>query len=163
MLPQGIAVDRADNVFFLASLSGPTAELIEIPYVSGSYNPSFVTIDSALYNASGIAIDTNGNIYVQDTTHNQTSTPVYEYVLSGANYAPRAQLFTTPYGGGAPITLDGAGNLYLMWNSGDGEGAIYKQNRNVPPSINFPTATAHETADTAGESPRGVSPRGARR
>ena len=36
----------------------------------------------------------------------------------------------------------------LNWNSGDGGGALYKQNRNVLPAIVFPTATAHGTADT---------------
>jgi hypothetical protein len=46
------------------------------------------------------------------------------------------------------MTLDGAGNLYLDWNSGDGAGALYKQNRNVLPAIAFPTATTHGTADT---------------
>ena len=148
LMPQGIAVDHADNVFFLAATSGTTAELIKIPFVSGSYSPSFVTIDSTLYNARGIAIDPNGNIYVQDSAPRRTPSPVYEYLLSGVSYAPRAQLFTTPHGGGAQIALDGAGNLYPMWNSGDSGGAIYLQNRNVLPSINFPTATAHGTADS---------------
>ena len=49
VLPQGIAVDSAENVFFLAATSGTTAELMKIPYVSGSYSASFVTIDSTLY------------------------------------------------------------------------------------------------------------------
>jgi hypothetical protein len=146
--PQGIAVDSAQNVFFLASTSATTAELMKIPYVSGSYSASFVTIDSTLYSPHGIAIDTNSNIYVEDSDPTGTSTPVFEYVLSSGTYAARTQLFTTPYGGGAPLTLDGAGNLYLDWNSGNGGGAIYKQNRNVLPSIVFPTATAHGTADT---------------
>jgi hypothetical protein len=148
VLPQGIAVDSAENVFFLAATSNTTAELMKIPYVSGSYSASFVTIDSTLYSPYGITIDTNGNIYVADSNHTGTSTPVYEYVLSSGNYAPRTQLFTTPYGGEAPMTLDGAGNLYLDWNSGDGAGALYKQNRNVLPAIAFPTATTHGTADT---------------
>jgi len=146
--PQGIAVDRAENVFFLAATSGTTAELMKIPYISGSYGGSFVTIDSTLYSPYGIAIDTNGNIYVEDSKSTPTSTPVYEYLLNSGSYAARAQLFTTPHGGGAPMTLDGAGNLYLDWSSGDGSGAIYKQNRNVLPSLVFPTATAHGTADT---------------
>ncbi len=148
VFPQGIAVDSAENVFFLAATSGTTTELMKISYVSGSYSPSFVTIDSTLFNPNGIAIDTNGNIYVEDSNNSGTSTPVYEYVLSSGTYAPRTQLFTTPNGGGAPMTLDGAGNLYLNWNSGDGSGAIYEQNRNLPPSVVFPTATAHGTADT---------------
>ena len=147
-LPKGIAVDGAHNVFFLASTSGTTAELMEIPFVSGSYSPSFTTLDNALYAPNGIAIDTNNNIYVSDTNNTGTSTPVYEYVLSGGTYAARTQLFTTPYGGGANMALDGAGNLYLDWNSGDSGGAIYKQNRNVLPDIVFPTATTHGTADT---------------
>ena len=46
------------------------------------------------------------------------------------------------------MTLDGAGNLFLDWSSGDSGGAIYKQNRNVLPSVIFPTATAQGTADT---------------
>jgi hypothetical protein len=121
---------------------------MKIPYVSGSYSASFVTVDSTLYSPYGITIDTNGNIYVADSNNTGTSTPVYEYVLSSGTYAARTQLFTTPYGGGAPMTLDGAGNLYLDWNSGDGSGALYKQNRNVLPAIVFPTATAHGTADT---------------
>jgi sugar lactone lactonase YvrE len=148
VLPQGIAVDSAQNVFFLATTSGTTAELMKIPFVSGSYSPSFVTIDNTLFSPHGIVIDTNGNIYVADTNHARTSTPVYEYLLSDGTYAARTQLFTTPHGGGAPITIDGAGNLYLDWNSGDGGGAIYKQNRNVLPSVVFPTATAHGTVDT---------------
>jgi hypothetical protein len=149
ILPQGIAVDSAENVFFLASTSATTAELMKIPYVSGSYSASFVTLDSTLYSPHGIAIDTNSNIYVADKNSAGTSTPVYEYVLSSGTYSARTQLFTTPYGGGAPMTLDGAGNLYLDWNSGDGGGALYKQNRNVPPEVVFPTATARGTADTA--------------
>jgi hypothetical protein len=148
VFPQGIAVDRAENVFFLASTSGTTAELMKIPYVSGSYGGSFVTIDDTLYSPHGIAIDTNGNIYAADSKPTRTSTPVYEYLLSSGSYAARTQLFTTPHGGGAPMTLDGAGNLYLDWNSGDGGGAIYKQNRNVLPSVVFPTATSRGTADT---------------
>jgi hypothetical protein len=148
VLPQGIAIDSAENVFFLAATSSTTAELMKIPYVSGSYSASFLSVDSTLYSPYGITIDTNGNIYVADSNHTGTSTPVYEYVLSGESYAARTQLFTTPYGGGAPITLDGAGNLYLDWSSGDGSGALYKRNRNVLPAIVFPTATAHGTADT---------------
>ena len=148
VLPQGIAVDNAQNIFFLAATSGTTAELMKIPFVSGSYSPSFVTIDSTLFSPYGIAIDTNGNLYVADTDGAGTSTPIYEYLRSGGTYAARTQLFTTPHGGGAPMTLDGAGNLYLDWNSGDGGGAIYKQNRNVLPSVIFPTATAQATADT---------------
>ena len=123
VLPHGIAVDSAENVFFLAATSGSTAELMKIPFVSGSYSASFVTVDSTLYSPYGITIDTNGNIYVADSNNTGTSTPVYEYVLSSGTYAARTQLFTTPYGGGAPMTLDGAGNLYLNWNSGDGSGA----------------------------------------
>ncbi len=148
VLPHGIAVDSAENVFFLAATSGSAAELMKIPFVSGSYSASFVTVDSTLYSPYGIAIDTNGNIYVADSNNTGTSTPVYEYVLSSGTYAARTQLFTTPYGGGAPMALDGAGNLYLNWNSGDGSGALYKQNRNVLPAIVFPTATAHGAADT---------------
>ncbi len=145
--PQGIAVDSSENVFFVASTSAPSGELMEIPYVSGSYSNSFTTIDNALYYPSGVTIDTNGNIYVADTNGPGTSTPVYEYVLTSGSYAARTQLFTTPYGGGANIALDAAGNLYRDWNSGDGGGAIYKQNRNVLPSITFPTTTAEGTAD----------------
>jgi len=148
VLPQGIAVDSAENVFFLAATSNTTAELMKIPYVSGSYSASFVTIDSTLYSPYGITIDTNGNIYVADSNHTGTSTPVYEYVLRAEVTPPGRSCFTTPYGGEAPMTLDGAGNLYLDWNSGDGSGAIYKQNRNVLPAIAFPTATTHGTADT---------------
>jgi sugar lactone lactonase YvrE len=148
VLPQGIAVDSAENVFFLAATSSTTAELMKIPYVSGSYSASFVTIDNTLYSPYGITIDTNGNIYVADSNQTGTSTPIYEYVLSSGSYAARTQLLTTPYGGGAPMALDGTGNLYLDWNSGDGSGAIYKQNRNVLPAIAFPTATAQGTADT---------------
>ncbi len=148
VLPQGIAVDNAENVFFLAATSGTTAELMKIPFVSGSYSPSFITIDNTLFSPHGIAIDTNGNLYVADTNVAGTLTPVYEFLRTGGTYAARTQLFTTPDGGGAPITLDGAGNLYLDWNSGDGSGAIYKQNRNVLPSIIFPTATAQATVDT---------------
>ncbi|HXP10464.1 MAG TPA: hypothetical protein VN828_18320, partial [Acidobacteriaceae bacterium] len=148
VLPQGIAVDSAQNVFFVATTSSTTAELMKIPYVSGSYGASFVAVDNTLYSPYGIVIDTNGNIYVADSNHTGTSTPIYEYVLSSGTYAARTQLFTTPYGGGAPMTLDGAGNLYLDWNSGDGSGTIYKQNRNVLPAIVFPTATTHGAADT---------------
>jgi MBG domain/Bacterial Ig-like domain (group 3)/Putative Ig domain len=147
-LPQGIAVDSAENIFFVAANSTPTGELVKIPFVSGSYSASFVTLDSTLFNPFGITIDPNGNIYVADSTNSGTSTPVYEYVLSSGTYAPRTQLFTTPYGGSS-MTLDGAGNLYIEWNSGDGGGALYKQNRNVLPDIVFPTATAQGTADTA--------------
>ena len=111
--PQGIAVDSAGNVFFLASTSNTTGELIKIPYVSGTYSTSLVTIDDTLYSPFGIAIDTNSNLYVADSNHTGTVTPVYEYVLTGATYAPRTQLFTTPFGGAAPMTLDGAGNLYV--------------------------------------------------
>jgi sugar lactone lactonase YvrE len=148
VFPQGIAVDSGENVFFLAATSGTTAEMMKIPYVSGSYSASFVTIDSTLFSPHGITIDTNGNIYVEDSNNTGTLTPIYEYVLSSGTYAARTQLFTTPFGGGAPMTLDGAGNLYLDWSNGDGGGAIYEQNRNLPPSVVFPTATAHGTADT---------------
>ena len=146
--PTAVAVDASGDVFFLASINSNTAELMEIPYISGAYSTSFTTIDSTLDNPYGIAIDTNGNLYVADTNNSGISTPVYEYVLTSGTYAARAQLFTTPYGGGAPMALDGAGNLYMDWNSGDGGGAIYKQNRNVLPSITFPTSTAMGTVDT---------------
>ena len=148
VLPQGIAVDSAQNVFFLAATSGTTAELTKIPFVSGSYSPTFVTIDSTLYSPYGIAIDTNGNLYVADSSPGRTSTPVYEYLRDGGTYAARTRLFTTPHGGRGPMTLDGAGNLFLDWSSGDGSGAIYKQNRNVLLPVVFPTATAQGTADT---------------
>ena len=139
VLPQGIAVDSAQNVFFLAATSGTTAELMKIPFVSGSYSPSFVTIDSTLYYPirDRHRYQRQSSMW-QDTSPGRTSTPVYEYLRSGGTYAPRTRLFTTPHGGGAPMTLDGAGNLYLDWNSGDGGGAIYKQNRNVLPSDDFP-------------------------
>ena len=110
-----------------------------------------------MFSPDGIAIDTNGNIYVTDSNNSSTSTPVYEYVLTSGTYAARTQLFTTPYGGGAPMTLDGAGNLYLDWNSGDGSGALYKQNRNAQQYDESGNRDSTKQAQAARFSPRGRS------
>ena len=138
--PVAIAVDNSENLFYIGQTSGTTAALEEIPFSGASYSASFVPIDSSLYDPYGVVVDPNGNLYVGDTNGSGTSTPVYEYVLTVDGYAPRAQRFTTPNGGG-PIALDSAGSLYVNWNSGDSLGAIYKQDRSAPPTVVF----AHPT------------------
>jgi hypothetical protein len=60
-----VAVDGSANLYLIASSSGDARK--EIPLSHGGYRE--MTLGSGIRNASGIAADTPGNVYITDTQH----------------------------------------------------------------------------------------------
>jgi sugar lactone lactonase YvrE len=68
-IARGVAVDAYDNVF-VGSYNGPTTfgQLVEFPYLGPTYkylaNPNGIAIGGDLTGPSGVALDTNGRLFV---------------------------------------------------------------------------------------------------
>jgi sugar lactone lactonase YvrE len=99
----GIAADAHHNVF-VASNGG----VYEFPVSGGSYGAP-ITLDAGSGNVGGVAVDTNGNVFVADTTNNA----VKEIPFSGGSYGNPIALGS---GLKAPksVAVDKDGRLYVL-------------------------------------------------
>ena len=136
--PNGIALDRAGNLYVADSGNNTIREITPagtnwvVTTIAGTANSSGGddgTNQAALFKApSGIAVDTNGNVFVADAS---TQT-IRELTPAGTNWVVTTIAGTVGSQGSADgtnqaakfygptgLTLDGAGNLYVADASND--------------------------------------------
>jgi sugar lactone lactonase YvrE len=124
--PEGVAVDASGNVYVAdtanhtirkITVGGVVTKLAGATGVSGSGNGMGGA--AGFYDPCGVAVDTNGNVFVADTYNNtvreitptgMVTTPAGTAgAASGADGTGAAAGFHSPYG----VSVDASGNLYI--------------------------------------------------
>jgi large repetitive protein len=157
-----VSLDSSGNVY--ATLVTATGEygddvassLYKLTGSGTSYTPTL--IDSSFYNATGIAIDPAGNVYVSDdeSLDNITSTlgAVYkETLVSGTTYTKSSYINSIDFP--ESVVIDKNANFYIpnflssaLTSSGDTATDLYKVSITTPPSLTFPSTTVGSDSTT---------------
>jgi NHL repeat len=127
--PSGVGVDASGNVYVADQVNHAIRKISPAGLVStlaGRGKPGFVDGSGAaasFNNPSGIAVDSNGNLYVADTTNHairQITPAGLVSTLAGNNGVPGfvdgagvAASFNNPVG----VAVDGSGNVYVADSS----------------------------------------------
>ncbi len=130
--PEGVAVDVSGNVYVAdtdnhtirkITPGGAVTKLAGATGVSGSSNG--IAGAAGFYDPCGVAVDTNGNVFVADTYNNTirqiTSAGMVTTLAgsagasSGADGTGSAAGFNSPYG----VSVDASGNLYVADTGND--------------------------------------------
>ena len=124
--PSGIAADNAGNLYVAdtdndairkVTPAGVVTTLAGLAGVSGSANGTGSA--ARFQNPSGIAVDSNGNIYVADTLNNTLRMVTVSGIVttiagtSGAGGAMDGTGASAQFQGPQGLTIDQAGNLYI--------------------------------------------------
>ena len=136
--PYAVTVDGSGNVYVSDLASGT---VIELPWNSttASYGTQ-VTVASGLSFPAGLVVNANGDVYVADNGDNR----VAKIPRNGSSYGAAVTAvsgLSFPMG----VTLDSSGNLFIL---NVGTTTVVEVNVSTPPAVNFPTATALNTADS---------------
>jgi hypothetical protein len=99
---------------------------------------TLVNNDGNLNNPHGIVVDDAGNLYVTNYDGNP-------YLLRYSANGYTETTFPTALSS-VGITLDGAGNFFLLTGATQGTGALYKFTRTTTPVLSFPTTQVGSTS-----------------
>jgi sugar lactone lactonase YvrE len=106
--PPAVAVDSFGNVFV-----PNTSDVIEIPWNGTGYDPQFlITPEGTFANATGIAIDDAGNLYICDQNHGGTG-GIFEIPLRSGAYGNPVVLSENELAQPTTIAVDAGHNLYV--------------------------------------------------
>ena len=202
--PEGVAVDSRGNVYVADYGNNAVKEIVagtgDAPAGTVNYNSTVNTVGSGFNYATGVALDSSGNVYVADydnnalkeivagtggaapgtvnasSTVNTLGTFSYNQIVTvdalGNVYASDSNVLkeiVAGTGGAAPGTVNSNSTVITLGSPGaypayssvavDSSGNVYVGNYNdhqvyelplaTPPSLNFATATAVGTTDTA--------------
>ncbi len=116
-VPASVAVYQG-NVFVLANGGGASnGLLLKETFAGGNYSESAITTGVGL-NPESLAIDTNGNIYIADSSNNR----VLKEAPSDNGYSETTVKSDLNHPGG--VAVDGTGNVYI---ADTGSGSVLKE------------------------------------
>ena len=128
-----IAADGSGNLYVSPNDTNANA-LFKETLANGAYTESVIGPTAGV----AVALDGAGNVY----TIQPFGDAIYKETLSGGTYTQST--LATLSGGAGPITVDGEGNLYVIYS-----GSVLKFDYADPPSLIFaPTAVGSTSSDS---------------
>jgi hypothetical protein len=159
IFPQGVAVDGAGNLFFtnysVCGGGGPPSTVIEVLKADGYATP--ITINSRFNEASSIAVDGSGNVFVIDGPGYTNEPSTVKELVASSGYT-----MVNTLGGGfafddpAGLSVDASGNVFIAdYRVPDGsyKGAVEE----IPAAGGYKTVKTIHVSSASNQNPSGVA------
>ncbi len=119
-----VAVNGSGNIF--VTLASTSASVVEFSATGSILRTAIGSPNGGVYLPWGVAVDSNGNIYIANYENNAitkiTPSGVQSYINDGMDSSPAVAVLMYP----TCIAVDGSGNLYCGIATTLGSGYIYK-------------------------------------